>query len=79
MFSHTITYTHNRNAYIKISSDGTVVFLIPRRYKRDETLLQSLFEKGEKLRTRYQTRPKLEKWNDQGLQLFGEWIPWEET
>ncbi|MDR3168371.1 MAG: hypothetical protein LBU27_01005 [Candidatus Peribacteria bacterium] len=79
MFPHTITYTRNRNAYIKISSEGTVLFTIPQRCKRDEKFIQSLFSKGEKLWERYQTRPKLEKWNDQGLQLFGEWIPWEET
>jgi predicted metal-dependent hydrolase len=79
MFPYLLSYTHNRNAYIKISAEGTVLFTIPQRCKHDEKLMQSLFEKGEKMRKRYHCRPKLAQRNDEGIQLFGEWIPWEES
>jgi predicted metal-dependent hydrolase len=73
-FPYTITYTHNRNAYIRVSDTGTVLFTIPQRCKNDQKLFNQLLEKAELLRKRHQTRPKVERWNEEGLLLFGEWI-----
>jgi hypothetical protein len=77
-YPYTLIYTHNRSSSIKISEEGNVFFMIPQRYKTDAKLLRQLFEKAEKMRERYQKRPKLEKWNEEGILLFGEWVPWEE-
>jgi hypothetical protein len=77
-YPYTIIYTRNRNAYIKISKEGKLVFMIPQRYKADVALRSQLFEKAETMRKRYQTRPKVEKWNEDGILLFGEWVLWEE-
>jgi predicted metal-dependent hydrolase len=79
MFPYTITYTRNRNAYIRVSPEGTILFTIPNRCKRDEKFVQSLMEKGEKMRKRHNTRPKVEKWNEEGVMLFGEWVSWEDS
>ncbi|MDR2540921.1 MAG: M48 family metallopeptidase [Candidatus Peribacteria bacterium] len=79
MFPHTITYTRNRNAYIRVSPEGTVLFTIPQRCKHNEKFVQKLMEKGEKMWIRHQARPKVEKWNEEGVMLFGEWVSWEET
>ena len=73
-FPYEILYSSNRNAYIKISDKGTVIFSIPKRYKHDQAFFSQLFEKAQPLRSRYQQRPKLEKQNAEGLQLFGEWV-----
>ena len=73
-YPHTITYTSNRNAYIRVSEQGEVIFTIPKRCKYDQKFLNQLFIKAEKLRIRHQQRPKLEKRNDEGILLFGEWV-----
>ncbi|MDR0860174.1 MAG: hypothetical protein LBO09_04260 [Candidatus Peribacteria bacterium] len=78
MFPYTITYTHNRNAYIRVSPEGTVLFTIPQRCKNNQKFVQSLMEKGEKMRIRHHARPKVEKRNEEGVMLFGEWVSWEE-
>jgi predicted metal-dependent hydrolase len=77
-FPYTITYTHNRNAYIKVLDTGSVLFTIPQRCKNDKTLLHQLFQKAETLRKRHQNRPKVEKRNAEGIVLFGEWMKREE-
>jgi hypothetical protein len=77
-YPYTITYTHNRNAYIRISNEGIVLFTIPQRCKSDKKLLHQLHKKADLLRKRYQTRPKIEKRNEEGLWLFGEWIERED-
>ncbi|MDR0651645.1 MAG: M48 family metallopeptidase [Candidatus Peribacteria bacterium] len=73
-YPYTITYTYNRNAYIRISDKGTILFTIPQRCKSDQKLLYQLFKKADLLRKRHQMRPKIEKQNEEGLLLFGEWI-----
>jgi predicted metal-dependent hydrolase len=77
-YPYTITYTRNRNAYIRVSDEGTVLFTIPQSCKSDQKLLHQLFQKADLLRRRHQTRPKIEKQNEEGLLLFGEWISRED-
>ncbi|MDR2415536.1 MAG: M48 family metallopeptidase [Candidatus Peribacteria bacterium] len=74
IYPYTITYTYNRNAYIRISNEGTVLFRIPQRCKSNQQLLHQLFQKADLLRKRHQTHSKIEKRNEEGLFLFGEWI-----
>jgi predicted metal-dependent hydrolase len=78
-FPYTITYTRNRRAYVKISEEGNVLFMIPNRRKTDAKLLRELFEMATVMWVRYQQRPKLEKRNEEGIMLFGEWVEWEES
>ncbi|MDR2190642.1 MAG: M48 family metallopeptidase [Candidatus Peribacteria bacterium] len=75
MFPHTITYTHNRNAYIKISDKGSVLFSIPHRLKHNQPFLHQLHQKAETLRKRHQSRTKIEQHNAEGIFILGEWIP----
>ena len=77
-FPYTISYTRNRNAYVKISEEGMVIFSIPQRLKADAKLLRQLFDKAESMRNRYSTRPKLVKWNEEGIMLFGELVTWSD-
>ena len=70
--------TRNKNAYIKISPEGKVLFYLPQRLQWDQELWQILVQKAEKLRKKHQARPKIEKRNEQGVLLFGEFVEWEE-
>ncbi|MBQ7074343.1 hypothetical protein IJM86_04765 [bacterium] len=64
-FPYKIVITTNKNAYIKISNEGEIIFQIPKRYQSNQNFFQILEEKAEKLRKKYQSRPKIEKRNDQ--------------
>ena len=64
-FPYKIILTTNKNAYIKISNEGEIIFQIPNRYKNDQDFFKILQKKAEKLRKKYQSRPKIEKRNDQ--------------
>ena len=78
-FPYTVEYTSNKNAYVRISEEGKVVFRIPQWLKHDEELFHKLHEKAEILRKRHESRPKIEKRNEEGVLLFGEFVPWEEV
>ena len=78
-FSYIIEYTSNKNAYVKISEEGKVVFRIPQWLKNDSWLFQKLYEKAELLRKKHESRPKIEKRNEEGVLLFGEFVPWKEV
>lgn len=77
-FPYQITWTNNKNAYIKISDQGEVLFYIPQRLKNDQELWEILQKKARKLRQKHQSRPKIEKRNEKGVLLFGEFIEREE-
>ena len=77
-FPYEIILTKNKNAYIKISPEGKVLFYLPQRLQGEQELWQILVQKAEKLRKKHQARPKIEKRNEQGVLLFGEFVEWEE-
>jgi len=77
-FPYELILTRNKNAYIKISPEGKVLFYLPQRLQGDQELWQILVQKAEKLRKKHQARPKIEKRNEQGVLLFGEFVEWEE-
>jgi hypothetical protein len=74
-----ILYTKNRRAYVKISEEGKVIFSIPERWKQNRKLLAELEEKADQLLKRFEKRTRLEKWNAEGIFLFGERVRWEEV
>ena len=80
-FPYTVVYTRNRNAYVKIQEDGTLLFSVPQRYRYHQkelnVLLDQLFEIGEKLYQRHSLRPKLDKRDEQWVLLFGEKVAWD--
>ena len=75
-FPYKIVITTNKNAYIKISNEGEIIFQIPKRYQSNQNFFQILEEKAEKLRKKYQSRPKIEKRNDQWILIFWEFVEW---
>ncbi len=75
-FPYKIILTTNKNAYIKISNEGEIIFQIPNRYKNDQDFFEILQKKAEKLRKKYQSRPKIEKRNDQWVLIFWEFVEW---
>lgn len=77
-FPYEIILTKNKNAYIKISPEGKVLFYLPQRLQGEQELWQILVQKAEKLRNKHQSRPKIEKRNDKGVLLFGEFVDWED-
>ncbi len=77
-FPYELILTRNKNAYIKISPEGKVLFYLPQRLQGDQELWQILVQKAEKLQKKHQARPKIEKRNEQGVLLFGEFVEWEE-
>ena len=77
-FPYELILTRNKNAYIKISPEGKVLFYLPQRLQGDQELWQILVQKAENLRKKHQARPKIEKRNEQGVLLFGEFVEWEE-
>jgi predicted metal-dependent hydrolase len=77
-FPFTLIYTSHRKVHIRISPQGELVFTIPQRYKNDEKFLHQLFEHADKMWQRYQKRTIVKKWDAEGIQLFGEFVTWEE-
>jgi hypothetical protein len=77
-FPYTVIYTRNRNAYAKVQGDGSLLFSIPQRCKHNQTMFNSLLQQGEKLYQRHAQRPQLQKWDTEGVYLFGERVAWEE-
>jgi len=62
-FPYQIIYTRNRNAYAKITQQGTILFSIPKRLQHNERFFSELHQKAEKLRLRHQKQNIIQQQN----------------
>ncbi|MDD2537482.1 MAG: M48 family metallopeptidase [Candidatus Absconditabacteria bacterium] len=78
MSSYQVIYKSVRHAYARVNTEGQLVLTIPKRLRGDQKFLEQLLSKGESLLARHAKRNQVTSFNEQGIQLFGEWIEWSE-
>ncbi|NOZ44794.1 MAG: hypothetical protein GXP45_06760 [bacterium] len=71
---YTIIYKSVKNAYARVSQDGSIKITIPRLLRYNKIFEKEMVKQAEKLREKQQKKTKITVLDKEKLQLFGEEI-----